>query len=89
MELQCTDEMKQQMVDSLGNMNPMSNMSLTEVFEMVKSMGLPIDMFQPILELISSKTASEISVSGIASCGFKATYRLPGLDTAIAKFLEE
>ena len=67
----------------------MATMSLKEIFGLVKSMGMPIDMFAPILELISGKTAGEISISGIASCGFKATYRLPGLDEAIAKFLED
>ena len=77
------------MVDSLHEMNPMATMPLKEIFGIVKNMGIPIDMFAPILELISGKTAGEVSISGIASCGFKATYRLPGLDNAIAQFLED
>jgi hypothetical protein len=52
-------------------------------------MGIPIDMFQPIFELVQSKTAGEISVSGVASTGYKLTLRLPGLDQAIAAFLTD
>lgn len=87
LDLQCTDEMVENMRNTLQNANPMSSMSLKEVFGIAKAMGIPLDMFQPIFELIQSKTAGEISVSGVASTGYKVTLRLPGLDQAIAAFL--
>jgi hypothetical protein len=87
LELQCTDEMKQQMIDTATNLNPMAVMSLNEVFQMVKMAGIPLELFQPILELVSNRTAGEVQFSGIAGVGFKFTLRLPGLDQAITQFL--
>lgn len=87
LELQCTDEMKQQAIDTATNINPMAVMSLTEAMTTIKSMGLPIEMIKPILEMITSKMDGEITISGIAGIGFKFTLRLPGLGAMLSQFL--
>lgn len=86
-ELQCTDEMKEQIKNFIASNVPPALMSLKEAFEMVKSMGLPLEMIQPILEIVQGAGISEISVVGAAHLGVKVTIRLPGLDKAIAAFL--
>ena len=87
LELQCTDEMKEQIKNKVTEVMPPALMSLKEVFGMVKMMGIPIEMFQPILELVQNTFAGEINVCAFASTGFKLTLRLPGLDQALAAFL--
>ena len=62
LELKCTDEMKETIKDSLSEHMPPALMSLKEIFVMVQSMGLPLDMFQPFLELIQNNVAGEISI---------------------------
>lgn len=89
LELQCTDEMKEKMKEAAQNANPMAAMSLKDIFGMVKMMGLPIDMFKPILELISTKSGGRVSISGVTSIGYKVTLRLPGLDEVLEEFLKE
>jgi hypothetical protein len=89
LELQCTDEMKQQMIDTATNVNPMAVMSLTDGLATIKSAGLPIDMFQPIIEMVTNRTDGEVTISGIAGVGFKFTIRLPGLNDVLTEFLAE
>jgi len=86
-ELQCTDEMVEQIKTFVSANVPPAMMSLKEAFELVKSAGLPLEMFQPILEMIQNAGVSEISINGAANLGLKLTIRLPGLDKAIAAFL--
>lgn len=86
-ELECTDEMKEQIKTFIASNVPPALMSLKEAFDMVKSMGLPLEMIQPILELVQSAGIREISIVGAANLGVKLTIRLPGLDKAIAEFL--
>ena len=59
LELQCTDAMIENLKNTAQNANPMSMMSLKEIFGLAKSAGLPLEMFQPILELIQNQTAGE------------------------------
>jgi len=89
LELQCTDVMIENLKNTALNANPMAVMSLKEVFSFVKMAGLPLDMFQPILELVQNNTAGEISINGFNSVGFKVTVRLPGLDQAVGSFLTD
>lgn len=88
-ELQCTDEMVEKLKNTAMNANPMAVMSLKEIFSMVKMMGIPIDMFMPIFDLISNKTGGELSISGVTSAAWKVTFRLPGLDQTVAAFLSD
>jgi hypothetical protein len=87
LELQCTDEMKQQAIDTATNLNPMAVMSLTETMNLVKNMGLPIEMIKPILELMTNRCDGEITISGLAGVGVKFTIRLPGLGDMLTQFL--
>jgi hypothetical protein len=89
LELQCTDDMIENLKNTAQNANPMAVMSLKEVFSFIKMAGLPIEMIQPILELIQNNTAGEISINGFNSVGFKVTVRLPGLDQAVSSFLTD
>lgn len=89
LELQCTDDMIENLKNTAQNLNPMAVMSLKEIFSFVKSAGLPIEMFQPILELIQNNTDGEVSVNVFNSVGFKTTVRLPGLDTIVEAFLSD
>ena len=87
LELQCTDEMKEQIKNKVTETMPPALMSLKDAFGMGKAAGLPIEMVQPILELIQNTFAGEINICVFASTGFKFTFRLPGLDEAIGAFL--
>lgn len=87
LELQCTDEMKEQIKNKISETMPPALMALKDAFGMAKGMGLPIEMFQPILELVQNTFSGEINICAFASTGFKFTFRLPGLDQAIAAFL--
>jgi hypothetical protein len=86
-ELQCTDEMKEQIKNFVTTHFAPAAMSLKEAFEMIKGMGMPLEMIQPILEMIQGAGVSEISLNGAGNLGLKLTIRLPGLDKAIAEFL--
>jgi hypothetical protein len=86
-KLQCTDEMKEKIKDFATSIMPPALMSLKESFEMVKGMGLPLEMLQPVLELVQGAGVNEVSINGAANIGVKFTVRLPGLDTAIGEFL--
>jgi hypothetical protein len=59
LELQCTDDMVENLKNTAQNANPMAMMSLKDFFSLGKSMGLPLEMFQPILEIIQNQTAGE------------------------------
>mmetsp|Transcript_22997 Transcript_22997/g.25544 ORF Transcript_22997/g.25544 Transcript_22997/m.25544 type:complete len:320 (-) Transcript_22997:45-1004(-) len=89
LEIETTDELKEKLIESAAEINPMAVMSLNEIFGLAKSAGLPLEMLQPILEFISTKTAGEITLSGVASIGFKITIRVPGLDGAVGTFLAD
>lgn len=86
-ELQCTDEMKEQIKNFAATNLPPSLMSLKEVFQLAKSTGIPLEMIQPILEIIQNAGVSELSLNAAGNLGVKVTIRLPGLDKAIAQFL--
>lgn len=86
-ELQCTDEMKEQIKNFATTHLPPSAMSLKEAFEMVKGMGMPLEMFQPILEMVQNAGIKEVSICAAGNLGVKVTISLPGLDKAIAEFL--
>ena len=88
-EMDSTQDMKDKVIESASEAFPMAKMSLKEVFGMVKSAGVPIDTFKPVLEFVSSKTAGEISINGVAGIGFKFTVRVPGLDSAVGAFLAD
>lgn len=89
LEIDTTEEMKEKLVGSAREVNPMAAMTLKEIFAFVKAAGMPLEMAQPVLEFISTKTAGEISISGVAQVGFKLTVRLPGLDEAVSTFLAD
>lgn len=89
LELQVTDEMKEQIKTSLGSAAPPALMGGKEVLGMIKSMGLPLEMVQPIIEFVQSTFAGEINFYAVASSGFKFTIKLPGLDQVLAEFLKD
>ena len=86
-ELQCTDEMKEQIKNFASTHFAPSAMSLKEAFEFAKNAGLPLEMVQPILEMIQNAGVSEVSFNGSGNLGVKLTIRLPGLDKAIGAFI--
>mgnify|MGYP003686165379 CR=1 FL=1 len=88
-EIETTEESIEKLSGSLKDTFPMGALSLKEIFAMVKGAGLPIDMFKPILELISANSAGELNISAFAQAGIKFTLRTPGLDEAIGAFLED
>lgn len=86
-ELQCTDEMKEQIKTFAATHVPPSAMSLKDAFEMVKGMGVPLELLSPILEIIQNAGINEISFNGAGNLGVKFIIRLPGLNKAIEQFL--
>ena len=62
-------------------------MSLKEGMEMVKMSGMPIEMIQPVLELVQSFFDEEINLNIFTSTGFKITLKTPGLMAVLAQFL--
>lgn len=88
-EVETTPEMVETLSASTKETFPMGAMSLKQIFALIKSAGLPIDMFKPILELISAHSGGELNISAHAQAGIKFTLRTPGLDEAIQAFLED
>lgn len=88
-ELQCTDEMKEQIKNFAITHFPPSAMSLKELFELIKGAGVPIEMIQPIIEMAQNAGVNEISINGAGNLGLKITIRLPGLDKVLGAFLSE
>mmetsp|Transcript_41347 Transcript_41347/g.47670 ORF Transcript_41347/g.47670 Transcript_41347/m.47670 type:complete len:324 (-) Transcript_41347:46-1017(-) len=87
LELQVTDEMKEQIKNKVSEVAAPALMSLKEAFAMGKAAGLPLEMIQPILELVQNIFGGEVDINIFASSGYRIIFRLPGLDQAIGEFL--
>lgn len=89
LELQCTDEMKEKIKEFATNAMPPAAMSLKELLEMVKGSGMPIEMVQPVLELVQNIYAGEVSINIVTTNVIKLTLKTPGLDQIITEFLSD
>ncbi len=89
LELQCTEDMITTIKEMAEEKMPPANMNIKEAMEMVKGLGLPIDAFKPILEMVANSFAGEITFNAVTSTAFQVSLNLPGIDQIITEFLKD
>ncbi len=89
MELECTEEMREEIKEMLQEVSPMLLMSLKDALSFIKQSGqLPTEMADPFNDWIKEHFGGEVRFFGQRSVAVKWTLKLPGFDEVVGEFLE-
>lgn len=90
LELECTDEMKDQIKELVEEEAPQAAMSFKDILEMAKMSGaVPMEMLEPVLTFIQTYSVNHFEVLGAKKAAGRVIVNLPGLENVAAHLLEE
>jgi hypothetical protein len=89
LELECTQEMREEITELVQENAPPAAMSLKDMMSFAKQAGVvPIEMLEPGLNWVKDHFAGEVRIFVQRSIGFRVTMKLPGLDEVISEFID-